>query len=298
MSHDARLGNFLTSAIVPTLPHVGVADDDRLSFEETLHALLGLIGQPVEIAIHVGARGEPSLSVGFMEGRLTRASNRGPAVMPDMDAGVDAWNNHDAQFFVVGDGGGTGFYLAPQAFRTARWLSPTQHDLWIEQGLYPTVCVVVPRARQNLGSMRAAPARPAQRQRISLSLDVDSVDATPPQSVLANRAGQSPREGSFSGTRDHAAARVGASHSRTATRTTRRVPDRAVVPRGQRPSVSARAVDAAGELLRRRIAIGLFRRRDNQVATSRGEPWGLARGPRTRQAPAGAKVQVNDAAML
>lgn len=123
---------------------MGVADDDGLSFEETLHALLGLIGEPVEIAIQVGARGEPSLSVGFMEGRLTRAANRGPAVMPDLDAGVDAWNNHDAQFFEVGDGGGTGFYLAPQAFRTARWLSPTQHDLWIEQGPYLTMCVVVP----------------------------------------------------------------------------------------------------------------------------------------------------------
>jgi hypothetical protein len=115
-----------------------------LSFEETLAALLGLIGEPVEVAMKVGAQGQPSISVGFMRGRLQRAMNRGPAVMPDLDAGPEAWNDHDAHFFVVGDDGGTGFYLAPQMFESARWLSPTQHDLWIEQGPYLVVSVIAP----------------------------------------------------------------------------------------------------------------------------------------------------------
>jgi hypothetical protein len=115
-----------------------------LSFEETLAALLGLIGKPVEVAMNVGAPGEPSFSVGFMQGPLRRAMNRGPAVMPDLDSGPDAWRNHDAHFFVVGDDEGTGFYLAPQMFNGARWLSPTQHDLWIEQGPYLVVSVIAP----------------------------------------------------------------------------------------------------------------------------------------------------------
>jgi hypothetical protein len=37
-----------------------------------------------------------------------------------------------------------GFYLAPQIFEGARWLSPTQHDLWIEQGPYLVVSVIAP----------------------------------------------------------------------------------------------------------------------------------------------------------
>lgn len=117
--------------------------DVALSFEETLHALLGFIGEPVSVTFWVGVRGEPGLTVGFMEGRLARAINRGPAVMPELDAGVEEWNEHDAQFFEVGDGG-TGFYVAPQAFTTARFLSPTKHDLWIEQGPYLVVAIVVP----------------------------------------------------------------------------------------------------------------------------------------------------------
>jgi hypothetical protein len=117
--------------------------DDTLTFEETLRALLGFIGEAVSVTFRVGARGEPSVTVGFMEGRLTRAINRGPAVMPDIGAGVEEWNEHDAQFFEIGDGG-TGFYVAPQAFTSARFLSPTKHDLWIEQGPYLVVAVVVP----------------------------------------------------------------------------------------------------------------------------------------------------------
>jgi hypothetical protein len=116
----------------------------NLSFEETLAALLGLIGEPVEIKLTVGGKGQPSITVGFMSGRLQRAMNRGPAVMPDLEAGPEEWNDHDAHFFVVGDDDGTGFYLAPQAFESARWLSPTQHDLWIEQGPYLVVSVIAP----------------------------------------------------------------------------------------------------------------------------------------------------------
>lgn len=92
----------------------------------------------------VGARGEPSITACFMKGTLKRGMNRGPAVMPDLEAGVEAWNEHDAHFFVVGEEAGTGFYVAPQMFRTARWLSPTQHDLWIEQGPSLVISVIAP----------------------------------------------------------------------------------------------------------------------------------------------------------
>ena len=122
---------------------------DDLSFEETLSGLLGVIGERVEVMITSGKRGEPSLTVGFMEGTLTRGMDRGPAVMPDLDADVAAWNEHDAQFFVVGDNGGTGFYIAPQAFSTARWLSADEHDLWIEQGAVVTSVIVPSRVRRS-----------------------------------------------------------------------------------------------------------------------------------------------------
>jgi hypothetical protein len=115
-----------------------------LDFEETLAALLGLIGESAEVAMKVGPRGETTISAGFMRGRLQRAMNRGPSVMPDFDAGPEAWNDHDAHFFIVGQDDGTGFYLAPQMFEVARWLSPTRHDLWIEQGPYLVISVIAP----------------------------------------------------------------------------------------------------------------------------------------------------------
>lgn len=69
--------------------------------------------------------------------------NRGPAVILDLHADMKAWNEHDAHFFVVGESGGTGFYVAPQTFTTARWLSVDEHDLWIEQGAV-VIAVIVP----------------------------------------------------------------------------------------------------------------------------------------------------------
>lgn len=119
-------------------------DEAELTFDQTLAALLGLLGEPVEVKVSVGARGSQSITAGFMAGRLSRGMNRGPAVMPGLDAGPDEWNKHDAHFFVLGDDGGTGFYVAPQAFSTARWLSSDQHDLWIEQGPYLVTSVVAP----------------------------------------------------------------------------------------------------------------------------------------------------------
>lgn len=115
-----------------------------LDFDQTLAALLGLIGQKVEIKLDVIVRGESGITAGFMSGVLRRAVNRGLAVMPDLDAGVDEWNNHDAHFFEVGSEPGTGFYVAPQSFRSARWLSPTQHDLWIEQSPHLVIAIIAP----------------------------------------------------------------------------------------------------------------------------------------------------------
>ena len=63
-------------------------------------------------------------------------------VMPDLDAGPEAWNEHDAHFFAVGDAG-NGFYVSPQAFRDARWLNNERQTLWIEHG--PDVVIAVVR---------------------------------------------------------------------------------------------------------------------------------------------------------
>jgi hypothetical protein len=112
-----------------------------VTFEETLVALHEIIGEPIDIKITVGAVGSPQVTIGFMKGTLVRAINRGPAVMPDLDAGPEAWNEHDAHFFAVGDAG-NGFYVSPQAFRDARWLNDERQTLWIEHGLDVVIAVV------------------------------------------------------------------------------------------------------------------------------------------------------------
>ncbi len=104
-----------------------------MTFEETLTALQGMLGRKVTVAISAGAPGTPQVTVASIAGRLARAMNRGPAVIPADDAGVDEWNKHDAQFFVVGESSETGFYLSPQAFHAARWVTEGQ-SLWIEHG--------------------------------------------------------------------------------------------------------------------------------------------------------------------
>ncbi len=112
-----------------------------VTFEETLSALQHLIGRRVTVKVTVGARGAPQVTIAFIEGDLLRTLNRGPAVMPDLDAGVEAWDEHDAHFVVVGHAS-TGFYLSPQAFHDARWLSDEPGGaLWIEHG--PDIVVTV-----------------------------------------------------------------------------------------------------------------------------------------------------------
>lgn len=112
-----------------------------MTFDETLAALASLMGRKVAVSLTVGARGKPQVTLAFIEGRLTRTMNRGPAVMPDLDAGPDEWNEHDAHFFIVGDDPRTGFYLSPQAFHDARWLDG-RYSLWIEHGPDVVVSVV------------------------------------------------------------------------------------------------------------------------------------------------------------
>lgn len=118
-----------------------------MDYEEALGAMLGFIGQPISVAITAGPRGQPSVTIAFIEGVLSRAQNRGPAVMDysgeaigDSDAVLKMFNEHDAQFFAVGDQG-TGFYLSPQAFHDARWLDEDHNSLWIEHG--PDVVIAV-----------------------------------------------------------------------------------------------------------------------------------------------------------
>ena len=72
----------------------------------------------------VGGKGQPSITVGFMRGRLQRAMNRGPAVMPDLEAGPEEWNDHDAHFFVVGDNDGSGFLPCAPSVRIRALAQP------------------------------------------------------------------------------------------------------------------------------------------------------------------------------
>jgi hypothetical protein len=102
-----------------------------MTYDEALAALVGFVGREVTIMITAGARGTPGATIAFIHGRMERAENRGPAVMPPLGAGPDEWNDHDAQFFVVGSRE-TGFYVSPQAFHGAEWTA--EHSLRIEHG--------------------------------------------------------------------------------------------------------------------------------------------------------------------
>jgi len=99
-----------------------------MTFDETLGALLGLIGQRVRVRITVGV-----LTVAFIDGFLERTLDRGPAVLPGLGSGPKDWENHDTHFFAFGGTGETGFYVSSEAFVSARWLGVEKDSLQIEQ---------------------------------------------------------------------------------------------------------------------------------------------------------------------